>query len=220
MNQELEFNGIEVAAGDRVNNHQRKLGLFKFSLLVAFCGSMAANVLFLSFFCIPIAIGWHFSLLWLCLAWAVLGAERFLIRTSAALSVWAAGAFPILCWVLAPESPLRELFNPHHGPSLLDGLFVASVPGYLTLWLFRTFRGSFVLRANRKSLAFCPSKTKMQLSVFELMCLTMLCCAMLLIAPAIVASALKFIGTKEYIWPGLATVGVVALFPLLSLIHI
>jgi hypothetical protein len=209
LNQELEFNGIEVGKDDRVNNRQQKLSLFKLSLIVAFCGSVAANMLIIGFFCFPIAIGWHFAIFWLCLAWAVLGAERFLIRTSAALLVWVVGTLPILWW--------QEMLNPDTGPSLLNGLWVALVPSYLALWLFRAFQGNFTLRSNQASFSVDPTTTKMQLSVFELLSLTMLCGVLLVIVPAIAASVLEFERTVEFVWPGLAMVGVVALFPLIQM---
>lgn len=140
MQNELDFTGVEATESRTGSARRINQPSFPKLLWFSFGGGLAANVLFLTFFGIPIAASWYVALLWLCIGWSVLGTGSLTYRTGAALSVLFAGLLPIapLIWYLSLPHDPRTLSR-----ALL--IFMAiTIPTYFAFWCDRTFRGRFI----------------------------------------------------------------------------
>lgn len=139
MQNELDFTGIEVT--ENPFDSRIRMGPPRYANLLwfSFGGSLVADVLIMTFFGIPFAIGWHVALLWLCLAWSVLGTGSLTHRTGAAFLVWVAGVLPI-----APMFWYLSLNDPHWLSHESLTFMAIAIPTYLAFWCYRTFRGRFI----------------------------------------------------------------------------
>ena len=178
----------------------------RMAAVFAFVGSLAANVMILTFFGIPFAMGWHLGVGWLCVAWAALGTGTLTNRTVSAMLVWAAGLAPLIPVVLFEF----EYDSPSQNWLLLA---LITLPLYVVFWFYRRICGSYV-NATLHSLNREEHLRTNQTSLFNLFSTTTLC-AILLAAAVPLVTAILGPDHIEYLWALLSIPGMF-LLPLLT----
>ena len=166
---------IRTESGERsAASRRRPLHQFRNAALFAFAGSIVANVMILTVFGIPLAMGWHFGLGWLCLAWAVLGVGPPPVRAAVGSLVWLVGLVPLL------PVAISDYGFGTYGETLAAISFIA-VPTYIVFWIFRSFCGGFK-NNNPSNPVSAETVRSNQITLKYLFCLTSICAVLIGVA--------------------------------------